>query len=90
MKDIAIVVVAFNRPLALKRLLHSLSQAIYPTENIPLYICIDASKDANNQEVIQIAKAFSWELGVKTIIKQPIPLGLKDHVLICGDLVKRA
>lgn len=88
MKDIAIVVVAFNRPLALKRLLHSLSQAIYPTENIPLYICIDASKDANNQEVIQIAKAFSWKLGVKTVLKQPTPLGLKDHILICGDLVK--
>ena len=88
MKDIAIVVVAFNRPLALKRLLHSVSQAIYSTENIPLYICIDASKDASHKEVVQLAEAFSWKLGVKTIIKQPTPLGLKDHVLICGDLVK--
>lgn len=87
MKDIAIVVVAFNRPLALKRLLHSISQATYTATAIPLYICIDASHDDNSTEVLQIAEAFSWTHGTKNIRKQPTHIGLKDHILKCGDLV---
>ena len=42
--DIPIVVIGYNRPQALERLLHSLSRADYRQE-VTLYISLDGSGD---------------------------------------------
>jgi hypothetical protein len=84
--DLAIVVITHNRPYSLKRLLNSLYHAHYSNTNITLYIAIDYSIYQN--ESVEIAKDFNWKNGAKSIIKQNINLGLKNHVIACTDLVK--
>jgi glycosyltransferase involved in cell wall biosynthesis len=85
----AIVVVAFNRPASLQRLLSSISKADYRTTEIPLCFCIDFQDSAANREVREIAEAYDWPHGPKEIIHQTENLGLKTHVLACGDLTER-
>lgn len=80
----AIVIVAFNRPRSLKRLLDSLSKAHYPDDDIPLVISIDRGTD--NEHVLDIAKSFTWQFGTKNVVYQEENLGLRNHVLQCGDL----
>jgi len=81
----AIVVVAFNRPLSLQRLLTSLQQASYPSDDIPLIISIDKSEV---DEVYKIANDFDWPHGQKEIVKYEERLGLRQHVLKCGDFAE--
>nr|WP_299067417.1 glycosyltransferase [uncultured Allomuricauda sp.] len=81
---IPIVVVAYNRPRSLTRLLKSLSEAKYPHQNIDLIISID--KADNNQDVIAIANKFNWEYGEKKVVCQETNLGLRKHILKCGGL----
>ncbi|PWL39152.1 family 2 glycosyl transferase [Flagellimonas aquimarina] len=81
---IPIVVVAYNRPRSLTRLLGSLSEAKYPHKDIDLIISID--KAENNQDVIAIANKFNWENGEKKVLCQETNLGLRKHILKCGGL----
>ena len=81
--NIPIVVVAYNRVNSLRRLLHSLQQAEYPEEPVELIISIDKG---DNEDVIQFARDFPWHHGPKTLRCQPENLGLKRHILSCGDL----
>jgi len=78
----AIVVVAYNRPESLSRLLGSLSAATYP-QGVPLVISIDKG---DNEEVQKLAGEFSWPHGEKQVICQEENLGLRRHILQCGDL----
>lgn len=77
-----IVVVAYNRPTSLKRLLLSLSAAYYPNEQIPLIISIDYAN--NNNNVVNIARDFEWDHGTKKVKTHATNLGLRKHVLECG------
>lgn len=79
----AIVVIAYNRPQFLQRLLTAVAAAHYPEGDVPLIISIDKSEV---DEVGRIADSFEWHNGTKTVIKQETHLGLKEHVLRCGDL----
>ncbi|MBX2935124.1 MAG: glycosyltransferase [Ferruginibacter sp.] len=82
--DIAIIVVAYNRPQALSRLLSSLHAADYSGfANIPLIISIDYSGDDKCEA---IARQFEWKHGHKNIIAHTQNLGLKKHILQCGDM----
>lgn len=83
-KNTPIVVVAYNRPRALTRLLKSLSNAGYPNKEIDLLISID--KADHNQEVLDIANAYEWNHGKKEVIYQKENLGLRKHILKCGNL----
>ncbi|WP_425628959.1 glycosyltransferase [Cellulophaga lytica] len=83
-KNVPIVVVAYNRPKSLQRLLQSLSKANYPSTNIDLIISID--KGPNNEDVLKIAENFSWNFGEKKIAYQQENLGLRKHIIKCGDL----
>jgi len=79
-----IVVVAYNRPRSLTRLLGSLSNARYPNKEIDLIISIDKAND--NQKVLGIANAYEWDHGIKKVIYQEENLGLRKHILKCGNL----
>lgn len=82
--NVPIVVVAYNRPKSLARLLKSISQADYPEISIDLIISIDA--DNENQNVLAIANDFEWKYGEKKVNYQKVNLGLRSHILKCGDL----
>ena len=84
----AVVVIAFERTHTLARLLRSLGGARYPAraaagQGTPLIISIDGS-DA--PEVVRLAEEFNWPFGPKQIIRHETRLGLREHVLRCGDL----
>lgn len=79
----AIVVASYNRPGSLKRILRSIEEAVYDTSDIPLIISIDYS---GSDETYDIADQFIWKFGKKRIIKHSENLGLRKHILSCGDL----
>ena len=88
MKNAAIVVTAFNRPKSLKRILSSIAKAEYKTNSVEIVISIDFLKDCKkNKEVIAIANNFKWIHGNKKILIQKKNLGLKEHILKCGDML---
>src|SRR5687767_8665947 len=82
MQNPAIVVPAYNRPASLLRLLESLLGANIPPE-VTLVISIDKG---GPEAVVRLAENFSWPFGDKKIIVHEQHLGLKEHVLECGDL----
>jgi len=85
MDNIGICVITYNRIESLKRLLHSLSNAQYPHE-VDLIISVDKS---NTEEVANYAKNFKWQHGHKEVITHDLNLGLRKHVLSCGELLNR-
>lgn len=86
MSRLAIAIAAWNRPRSLERLLGSLGHAHFPASDIPLVISVDGGGDP---EVARIAEAFSWSHGPKEVVLHPSRLGLKAHILACGDLTER-
>ncbi|MCR5232768.1 MAG: glycosyltransferase [Lachnospiraceae bacterium] len=84
MDRIAIVVIAYNRAQALLRLLDSLTNAYYPEGlDIPLIISVDKS---DSTEVENVANDYIWDHGDKYVRLHEVNLGLKQHVLECGDI----
>lgn len=81
---IAVVAIGYNRIESIKRLLASLSNAHYST-SVPLVISIDAS---GCQPLYDYVNAFKWEHGDKYVFIKEGRLGLRDHILACGDLTK--
>ena len=84
---IPIVVIAYNRPKALERLLSSLLKADYPGP-VELILSIDREEEkrGRGEEVRRIAIDFEWPFGEKKLIIHEENLGLRKHVLACGDL----
>ena len=80
----AIIVIAYNRDESLKRLLTSLNNARYEREDITLIISIDKS---DNENVFKVVDEFDWKHGSKKAVLHDEKLGLKNHVLKCGDYV---
>jgi len=79
----AIVVVAHDRPAALSRLLGSLSRLLMPSgTDVPLVVSVDGSVEAT----MDVARRAVWPFGEKQIIARKDRMGLRDHVLACGDL----
>lgn len=85
----AIVVVAFNRPVSLKRILTSLLRSNYPDSEVVLHISIDFSDSQSNKDVVEVATEFVWPYGPKLIDRQASNIGLKEHILKCGDLTNK-
>ena len=83
MNHTAIVVIAYNRLNALKQLLDSINNAIYPDTSISLVISIDKS---NNKEIASLVKEFEWHHGNKELIFHEKRLGLIKHVFYCAGL----
>src|SRR5690554_865404 len=80
--DPAIVIPAFRRPEALKRLLSSIRRARIP-KGTPLILSLE--KEAT-QDVVDVATSFvssDCDVSIRVHERQ---LGLHDHLLYCGDL----
>ena len=80
----AIVLVACNRIESFKRLLSSVLNANYSRNDIPLIISIDHSNMAG--EIKKIADEVLWKYGTKRVIAHSKNIGLKEHILSCGDM----
>ncbi len=83
----AIVVVGYNRPDTLKRLLQSVGNATYHDGDINLIISLD--KADNEEDVVKVANDFEWRFGKKTIRRFPERQGLRKHIIQCGDLTEK-
>ena len=83
---ITIVVVGYNRADAMERVLHSLSRAQYDYTDIRLVVSIDHS---GNEAVVHTAEAFEWKYGEKEVIYRPERLGLRKHIISCGDMTEK-
>lgn len=79
-----IVIPAYKRPEALKRLLTSIQEAVY-NEYPQLIISIDGG---GSKDVITVAKEYNWP-GTKEILVHKKNKGLKEHILFCGDLSQK-
>jgi len=75
--SIPIIVVGYNRPKAIERLLNSLLKASYPRA-VDLIISIDGEGE---NSVKEIAANFTWPHGEKRLIFHDNNLGLRNHVL---------
>jgi hypothetical protein len=80
----AVVVAAYNRPDALKRLLASIDQAHYPTD-VPLIISIDPG-GSKEHEVYDVAQTYAWSHGEKRVILHEQHLGLVEHMYFTAGL----
>ncbi len=80
----AIVLVGYNRVESMKRLLNSVVDAHYDRNDIPLIISLDHSN--KTKELRELVKNQKWDHGEKRIITYKKNLGLKEHILKCGDL----
>lgn len=89
--NIAICIAAFNRPESLNRILKSLSMSNYDNDKVTLYISIDKAKEFNkdNEECVSIAKKFIWKFGDKIVDYKTENLGLRKHILSCGNLTNK-
>lgn len=77
-----IVIPAYNRQQALERLLETVGKAEYPTV-VKLFISLEGGA---SDVVKRVAHGFrSTKLDVE-IIERPERLGLREHILNCGDL----
>lgn len=82
----AVVVVTYNRPLALERLLGSLSRAKYDnSDQVDLIISCDHSGD---KKTAKISENFLWNHGKKKVIAHSERLGLKKHILFCFEFAE--
>lgn len=82
----AIVIPAYNRPAALKRLLNSLQVADYSEPSVPLIISVDPESIGPNQVVLKVAESFEWKHGPKRIQVHAKHLGLLQNFYFCGNL----
>ncbi len=89
MPDFTIVIAAFKRTGSLARLLKSVEIAAgNVSECPPLVISIDGGGGCERDACIASAKSFAWR-GDKDVIVHDRNLGLKAHILSCGDLTAR-
>jgi hypothetical protein len=81
-----IIIPAFSRPLALSRLLESINRSHFPSDEVKLIVSIDggASKD-----VEQVAKKFIFLHGNHEVISRENNMGLRKHILWCGDQTEK-
>jgi len=84
-----IIIIAYNRPVALSRILGSIAVADFSTyTDVRLIISIDGG-GSNFQMVKEVAESFYWQYGVKEVIVHNVNIGLRKHVISCGDLTEK-
>ena len=83
----AIVVITYDRPHSLQRLLASIDAADYPDgAEVPLIISVDRGPSKSREAVVEAAQGFSWRFGRKRVLEQERHLGVVDHFWAAGRL----
>lgn len=77
-----IIIPAFRRHDSLERLLYSVNHAQYPENDHLLIISIDGGY---SEQVAYIAEKFIFNHGKKEVIFHEKNLGLRNHILWCGN-----
>ena len=81
------MVLAYERPEALRRLLASVANARYPDGGgIPLVISLDRSERPAGAETLAVAEAFEWRHGPKSVLRRPEHLGVVRHFRTAASL----
>lgn len=79
----AIVIPAWQRPESLRRLLLSVESAKFPAGQIPLVLSVEGECAATVRAMVQ---EYHWPHGPFRRIFHENRLGLREHILFCGDL----
>jgi len=77
-----IIILAYSRPISLKRLLGSIELAEYP-EGVELIISLEGEASGLVRE---IANNFVSAKVAVSVMQRPYRLGLRKHVIACGDM----
>ena len=86
MNNYGIVIIGYKNIKGIMRLLNSLDHVDFKGErNITLIISIDYSGD---DSVEQLAKSYNWNYGKKMVIAHKSNLGLRKHILSCGNYIE--
>lgn len=80
-----IVVIGFNRPKSIDRVLNRLSECHF-SKPIDLIVSIDFSE--KQSDIACILENFKWNYGDFEFILHQENLGLRNHIISCGDLVE--
>ena len=83
MSKIGIVTIGYNRKKSLERLINSIVDANI-NQSVDLIMSIDKS---NTNEVVEYANSVSWKYGKKIVKAYDENLGLRKHVINCGNYV---
>lgn len=81
----AVVVPLFNRPHALKRLLDSILQSDFSQADGPVPLVFSLEGGAH-PDCVALVEDLRWPHGPKRVIQRPCRMGLREHLLACGDL----
>lgn len=80
-----IIAIGYSRPECMTRLLRALEAADYKDDRVMLIVSIDNS---GREDVWQAAEKCAWTHGEKVIRTYPERMGLRAHVLRCGDFLE--
>ncbi|BDA59925.1 glycosyltransferase family 2 protein [Shewanella xiamenensis] len=83
MMKLAICVICFNRKFEFARLINCLLE-LKTSLTVDLIVSVDFSSE--QQVINEVASSIDWPFGDCRIILHDSNLGLKKHVLSCGDL----
>ena len=78
----AIIVPAYRRLDALSRLLNSINRAHFPDDGVRLIISLDGGA---TDAVVDRARNFNFNGGSAEVIERAEQLGLREHILWCGN-----
>lgn len=89
MNDPLIVVAGFRREASILRLLTSLLRAQYPHKSVRICLSLDGGF---SQEVLTACKEFknNFEFGSVEIVEREDNIGLRNHIIWCGDQSQKA
>ena len=84
-----IVILAYERPDALRRLLASIERALYPPDAaVSLVISLDRAQRPQGRETLAVARSFDWQHGPKTVLEHDQHLGVVGHFRAAGALAR--
>ncbi|MEZ5653245.1 MAG: hypothetical protein R3E87_22150 [Burkholderiaceae bacterium] len=84
MANCVVIVICYDRPNEAAQLLKTLSESPVDAP-VDLIVSIDRGRD--QAQLASVADSVDWPHGRKRVIVMPERLGLKAHVLRCGDLI---
>lgn len=82
---LGIIVVGYKNTVGINRLFSSLDKVEYSDDDVTLIISIDYSGDLSVKE---LAENYRWEHGAKIVKAYESNLGLRTHILKCGDYIE--